>query len=68
MFSQVSYCKHDKEQSKASKEQYENAENKTNHMKTLRRVFKRGKPDHSGEKTSPPTKPISPSILESFKL
>ena len=40
MFSQVSYCKQDKEQSKASKEQYENEENKTNHMKTPKCVFK----------------------------
>ena len=44
MFSQVSYCKQDKEQSRASKEQYENAENKTNHMKTPRHVFKEENP------------------------
>ena len=50
MFSQVSYCKQDKEQSRASKEQYENAENKTNHMKTPRHVFKEENPITRGKK------------------
>ena len=39
MFSQVSYCKQDKEQ-------YENVENKTNHLKNTKTCFQRGKPDH----------------------
>ena len=50
MFSQVSYCKQDKEQSRASKEQYENVENETNHMKNTRTCFQRGKPDHPKKK------------------
>ena len=50
MFSQVSYCKQDKEQSRASKEQYENVENETNHMKNTRMCFQRGKPDHPKKK------------------
>ena len=43
MFSQVSYCKQDKEQ-------YENVENKTNHMKNTKTCFQRGKPDHPKKK------------------
>ena len=39
MFSQVSYCKQDKEQ-------YENVENKTYHMKNTKTCFQRGKPNH----------------------
>ena len=56
MFSQVSYCKQDKEQSRASKEQYENVENKTNHMKNTRTCFQRGKPDHPKKKKNKKTK------------
>ena len=43
MFSQVSYCKQDKEQ-------YENVENKTNHMKNTKTCFQRGKPNHPKKK------------------
>ena len=60
MFSQVSYCKQDKEQSRASKEQYENAENKTNHMKTPRCVFKEENPITRGKKKKKKSSPSTP--------
>ena len=61
MFSQVSYCKQDKELSRASKEQYENAENKTNHMKIPRCVFKEENLITRGKKKKKKKKKTSPS-------